>query len=115
MDYWMDGAGSRRVSTDVNTLLFALFLTVAGPEISIPAHDPGDLALVPLRDGFVMAWSDGPRIYTERLDANLQAAGSPFSFPLVAPGSVSSLALASNGTSVLITWHELRGANIEAQ
>ncbi|HEV8436216.1 MAG TPA: hypothetical protein VGR95_22595 [Thermoanaerobaculia bacterium] len=99
----------------MNALLFALLLSVAGPETSIPVHDLGDLALVPVRDGFVLAWSDGPRIYTEQLDANLQATNAPFSFPLVVPSSVTSLALASNGTSVLVTWQELRASNIEAQ
>ncbi|HEX3111098.1 MAG TPA: hypothetical protein VHU41_18495 [Thermoanaerobaculia bacterium] len=99
----------------MNALLFALLLSVSGPETSIPVHDLGDLALVPVRDGFVIAWSDGPRIYTEQLDANLQATNAPFSFPLVVPSSVTSLALASNGTSVLVTWHELRASNGEAQ
>ena len=99
----------------MNALLFALLLSVTGPEVSVPVNNLGDLALVPLRDGFVMAWSDGPRIYTEHLDANLQATNAPFSFPLVVPGPVTSLALASNGTSVLVTWHELRGPNFEAQ
>src|SRR5689334_20082410 len=99
----------------VHALFFALLFTVAGPGFSIPVHDLGDAALVPVRDGFVMAWSDGPRIYTEHLDANLQATNAPFSFPLAAPSSVTSLALASNGTSVLATWHELRAGNVEAQ
>ena len=99
----------------MHALFFALLLTVAGPEVTTPVHDLGDLALVPVRGGFVMAWSDGPRIYTEHLDANLQATNAPFSFPLVVPGAVTSLALASNGTSVLVTWHELRSPSTEAQ
>jgi len=99
----------------MNAVLLALLLSVAGPETSIAVGDLGDLALVPVRDGFVIAWSDGPRIYAEQLDANLQPANAPFSFPLVVPSSVSSLALASNGTSVLVTWHEVRGPNVEAQ
>lgn len=99
----------------VHALFFALLFSIAGPGVSTPVHDLGDLALVPVRDGFVMAWSDGPRIFTEHLDANLQATNAPFSFPLVAPSSVTSLALASNGTSVLITWDEVHGVNLEAQ
>ncbi len=99
----------------VNSLFFALLLTVAAPQLSIPVQDLGDFALVPVRDGFLMAWSDGPWIYTEPLDANLQPAGAPFSFPLVVPSSVTSLAAASNGTSVLLTWHEVRAPNAEAQ
>ena len=90
----------------LSALLFALLLN---------AHDLGDHALIPLRDGFVIAWSDGPRIYAEHLDANLQATNAPFSFPLVAPSSVTSLALASNGANVLVTWHELRAGNVAAQ
>jgi hypothetical protein len=111
----MDEVGSGRVSACVNALFLALLLSVAGPEASIPVRDLGDLALVPVRGGFIMAWSDGPRIYTEQLDANLQATKAPFSFPLVVPSSVTSLALASNGTSVLVTWHEARGVNLDAQ
>ncbi|HEY2321466.1 MAG TPA: hypothetical protein VGJ82_01265, partial [Thermoanaerobaculia bacterium] len=86
----------------MNALFLAVLLSVAGPEVTIPVHDLGDLALVPVRGGFVIAWSDGPRIYTEHLDANLQPASAPFSFPIVVPAPVTSLALASNGTSVLV-------------
>ncbi|HEY2324127.1 MAG TPA: hypothetical protein VGJ82_14815 [Thermoanaerobaculia bacterium] len=98
----------------MNALFLAVLLSVAGPEVTIPVNDLGDLALVPVRGGFVIAWSDGPRIYTEHLDANLQPS-APFSFPIVVPAPVTSLALASNGTSVLDTWHELRGVNSDAQ
>lgn len=104
--------------TGVNALFFALLLGVAGPQISTPVQDLGDVAIVPVRDGFVMAWSDGPRIYAERLDANLnalQTTGAPFSFPLVMPGTVSSILLASNGTSVLVTWHEQQLEGVGAQ
>lgn len=99
----------------MHALFLALLLTVTGPEVTTPVHDLGDLAIVPVSGGFVMAWSDGPRIYAERLDADLQPVNAPFSFPLIVPSSVTSLALASNGTSVLVTWYELRGVNSAAQ
>ena len=105
----------RRRIRGVNALFFALLFSLTGPAVSTPVQNPGDFALVPVRDGYVMAWSDGPRIYAERLDANLQASSTPFSFPLVVPASVSSIALASTGTSVLVTWHELRNGGVEAQ
>ena len=68
----MDEALPGCVSTSMNALFFALLFTVAGPEVTVPAPNLGDLALVPVRDGFVMAWSDGPRIYTEHLDAKAE-------------------------------------------
>jgi hypothetical protein len=57
----MDDAGLIAVSP-VYALLFALFFSVAGPAVSTPVQYLGDFALVPVRDGFVMVRSDGPRI-----------------------------------------------------
>ena len=98
----------------MNALSLALLLTLTGPEVSRPVHNLGDFALVPVRDGFVMAWSEGMHIYAARLDGDLHPSGTPFSFPLVLQTSVTSLAVADDGASILVVWHEVAGVNTEA-
>lgn len=113
----IDGGGSRRVPTIVKALFFAFFITTAalaqpvvGPEVMTPPLiGLGDVSLAPQHDGFVLAWEQAGRIYAGHLDATLHLTASPLQLPLFDAAATAILpAVASNGTSVLVAWHERR-------
>ena len=101
----------------MKTFLFALLFSVSalaqpvvGPEVvSSPIASLDDYALAPQRDGFVFAWTAAGRLYASQLDPSLHIAAAPLQVPLVDPAALAVLpAIASNGTSVLVAWHERR-------
>ncbi|HEX3580915.1 MAG TPA: hypothetical protein VH087_04075 [Thermoanaerobaculia bacterium] len=100
----------------MKTLLFTLLLAtsavaqpVVGPEVaSAPLPSLGDFAVAPQRDGFVIAWEQGGRIYAGQLDSSLHLTAAPLELPVTDSRAVaSSPAIASDGTTVLVAWHEL--------
>ena len=104
--------------TIVKTLFFAFFFIasaafaqpVVGPEVSTPPLEGlGEASLAPQHDGFVLAWEQAGRIYAGHLDATLHLTASPLQLPLFDAAATAILpAVASNGTSVLVVWHERR-------
>ena len=88
----------------------ALAQPVVGPEVvSSPTANLDDYALAPQRDRFVFAWTAAGRLYASQLDPSLHINAAPFQLPLVDPAAAAVLpAIASNGTSVLVAWHERR-------
>ena len=101
----------------VSLFALTLFLTagavaqpVVGPEVTsttIEALDDYDIA--PQHDGFVLAWTAGGRLYTGHLDSTLHLTGAPFQIPLVDPTTAAvTPAIASDGTTVMVAWHERR-------
>ena len=83
---------------------------VVGPEVtSSPIANLDDYALAPQRDGFVFAWTAAGHLYASQLDPSLHAVAAPFQLPLDDPAASATVpAIASDGTSVLIAWHERR-------
>ncbi len=88
----------------------ALAQPVVGPEVrSTPIEALDDYDIAPQHDGFVLAWTAGGRLYTGHLDATLHLTGAPFLIPLVDPRTAAvTPAIASDGTSVMVAWHERR-------
>jgi hypothetical protein len=86
----------------------ALAQPVVGPEVTTPPLTAlGDISLAPQSGGFVVAWEQAGRIYAGHLDATLHLTGALLELPRVNPPTqASSPAIASNGTSVLVAWHE---------
>ncbi len=89
----------------------ALAQPVVGPEVtSAPLANLDDYAIAPQRDGFVFAWTAEGRLFAGHLDATLQLTAPPLQVPLYTPTGTASLpAIASNGTSVFVAWHEQVG------
>lgn len=101
----------------MKSLLLALFISVSalaqpvvGPEVtSAPLVNLDDYAIAPQRDGFVLAWTAEGRLFAGHLDASLHITAPPLELPLYTAAATASLpAIASNGTSVFVAWHELR-------
>jgi len=99
----------------MKTLLFALFVAasaagqpILGPEVkSAPIPAAGDVALLPLGTGYVIAWPEADRINVGHLDGTLQATDTPFSILLPAPFAPPTfITLATNGSSILVVWKE---------
>ncbi len=88
----------------------ALAQPVVGPEVtSAPLANLDDYAIAPQRDGFVLAWTAGGRLFAAHLDGTLHVAAPPLDLPLFDPAASAVLpAVASNGTSVFVVWHERR-------
>jgi hypothetical protein len=88
----------------------ALGQPVVGPEVvSAPIPNLDDYAIAPQRDAFVFAWTAAGRLYTGHLDATLHLTAPPFQLPLADPlAAAATPAIATNGTSVFIAWHERR-------
>ena len=101
----------------VFTLLLAsaaIAQPVVMPEVALPPMELGDAAITPLRDGFVAAWSDADRIHVAHLDATLHATDPTLDLLLATSISrVSALAIATNGSSVLLAWNETRPGAFE--
>jgi hypothetical protein len=98
-------------------LLLALLLAasaaaqpVVGPEVtSAPLSNLDDYAIAPQRDGFVLAWTAEGRLFAGHLDATLHITAPPLTVPLFDPNATAALpAIASNGRSILVAWHERR-------
>ncbi len=81
---------------------------VVGPEVvSAPIEGLGDVALAPLRDGFVIAWVASNHVYVGKLDSALQLEGCPIELQATeGRRDVSGVSLATNGSSALVAWHE---------
>lgn len=88
----------------------ALAQPVVGPEMtSTPIEKLDDYALAPQRDGFVLAWTAAGRMHAAHLDASLHPTAPALELPFVDPAAAAVMpAIASNGTSVLVAWHEQR-------
>lgn len=88
----------------------ALAQPVVGPEVtSAPLANLDDYAITPQRDGFVLAWTAEGRPFAAHLDGTLHVTAPPLDLPLLDPAASAVLpAVASNGTSVLVIWHERR-------
>lgn len=112
----IDGGGRRRVHTTVKALVLALLLAtsalaqpVVGPEMTTPPVEFGDVAIAPLRDGYVAAWSDAGRIHVAHLDASLRVTDPTLDILTTASNAqVPALAVATNGSSVFLVWNEKR-------
>jgi hypothetical protein len=107
----------------VKALFFALFITsaalaqpVVGPEVTTPPLEGlGDFSVAPQRDGFAFAWEQAGRINAGHLDATLHLTANPLQLPLFDSAATALLpAVASNGTSVLVVWHERRPGYLES-
>lgn len=83
---------------------------VVGPEVrSAAIENLDDYAIAPQRDGFVLAWTANGRLFAGHLDSSLQITAPPLTVPLFDPAAAAALpAIASNGTSVFVAWHERR-------
>lgn len=106
----------------MKSFVFALLLAasvfaqpVVGPVVtSDPLDNLDDYVIAPQRDGFVLAWTSAGRLYAGRLDATLHLTSPPLLLPLTQPGTnAATPAIASNGTSVLVAWHERRAGYAE--
>lgn len=105
----------KRISLLPAALLFMAASAIAQPYVG-PANttDPIDqlagYSITPAADGYYFAWSENGRIHLARLDAtlhNASASAPPIELPLYsATPTASSPAIATNGTSVLVTWVE---------
>ncbi|HEX3580914.1 MAG TPA: hypothetical protein VH087_04070 [Thermoanaerobaculia bacterium] len=106
----------------MKSLLLALLVSVSafaqpvvGPEVaSAPLANLDDYAIAPQRDGFVFAWTAEGRLFASHLDPSLHVSAPPFQLPQIDPeGTAVMRAIASNGTSVLVAWHERRAGYSE--
>src|ERR1700756_4689438 len=111
----IDGGDPRCVSMAMKALLLAFLFAataaaqpVVGPEvISSPIEALDDFAVAPEHDGFVLAWTAAGHLYTGHLDSTLHLTGTPLLVPLVDPRTAAvTPAIASDGTSVMVAWHE---------
>ena len=101
----------------MKSLLLALLLSISalaqpvvGPEVaSAPLTNLDDYAIAPQRDGFVLAWTADGRLFAAHLDRTLHMTAPPLTLPLFDSAATAALpAIASNGTSVFVAWHERR-------
>ena len=101
----------------MKTLLLSLFIAASAlgqPVVSLeitsaPIENLDDYAIAPQRDGFVFVWTAGGRLYAARLDAALHIVAAPLVLPLSdSAAEAVRPAIASDGKSVLVAWHERR-------
>lgn|GEM_PF-2328670 len=87
----------------------ALAQPVVGPEVVSPPLTAFDGAsIAPLRDGYVIAWSEDGRIRAGHLDATLHLTGAMLDLPVYdADGAARRPSVATTGTSVLVAWEEI--------
>ncbi|HEV8433097.1 MAG TPA: hypothetical protein VGR95_06750 [Thermoanaerobaculia bacterium] len=75
--------------------------------VSPPLAAFGGAAIAPLRDGYVIVWSEQGRIRAGRLDATLRLTGTMLDLPLYeSAGAARRPSVATTGTSVLVAWEE---------
>ena len=81
---------------------------IVGPEVVTPPLAAfGGASIAPIRDGYVIAWSEGGRIRAGHLDSTLHLTGTLLELPLYQfAGSARHPSVATIGTSVLVAWEE---------
>jgi hypothetical protein len=123
-DVATDGHGFVAVWTDLRAVhdqigagsaIYASHLTADGaaePLTGIRLGDGNSAHIASSGDGYLVAWSNFRMLYSQRLDTNGRAVGSPLALPTNADAFPQAISLGSNGRGYLVAFQN-GGAGFE--